>query len=61
MNKVKKKVIIAIIFITIIITVSYIKYVKRFIEVNTATVEKGNITKYVEELGVVKSENQVNI
>jgi len=58
---VKKKVIIAIIFITIIITVSYIKYVKRFIEVNTATVEKGNITKYVEELGVVKSENQVNI
>jgi len=60
-NKVKKKVIIAIIFITIIITVSYIKYVKRFIEVNTATVEKGNITKYVEELGVVKSENQVNI
>ncbi|SHE40675.1 HlyD family secretion protein [Tissierella praeacuta DSM 18095] len=57
----KKKVIIAIIFITIIITVSYIKYVKRFIEVNTATVEKGNITKYVEELGVVKSENQVNI
>ncbi len=57
----KKKVIIAIIFIIIIITVSYIKYVKRFIEVNTATVEKGNITKYVEELGVVKSENQVNI
>ncbi|WP_313756704.1 efflux RND transporter periplasmic adaptor subunit [Tissierella sp.] len=57
----KKKVIIAIIFIIIIVTVSYIKYAKRFIEVNTATVEKGNITKYVEELGVVKSENQVNI
>jgi len=58
---VKKKVIIAIIFIIIVVTVSYIKYAKRFIEVNTATVEKGNITKYVEELGVVKSENQVNI
>ncbi|WP_313233068.1 efflux RND transporter periplasmic adaptor subunit [Tissierella praeacuta] len=57
----KKKVIIAIIFIIIVVTVSYIKYAKRFIEVNTATVEKGNITKYVEELGVVKSENQVNI
>jgi len=60
-NKVKKKVIIAIIFIIIVVIVSYIKYAKRFIEVNTATVEKGNITKYVEELGVVKSENQVNI
>lgn len=57
----KKKVIIAIIFIIIVVIVSYIKYAKRFIEVNTATVEKGNITKYVEELGVVKSENQVNI
>ncbi|MBU5676516.1 efflux RND transporter periplasmic adaptor subunit [Alkaliphilus sp. MSJ-5] len=59
----KKKKIISIAIIVTIIGVSgfYISTGSRAVDVSTAAVIEGDIAKYVEELGVIKVKNQVNI
>jgi len=61
-NKMKKKIISGAIIVALVGGIGfYMSSRSTAIEVNTAIVTKGNLAKYVEEIGVVESKNQVNI
>ena len=59
----KKKIIIGIVSLVIVASVAgiYMTSQNKAVEVNTSAVIKGDIAKYVEELGVVRVKNNENI
>jgi HlyD family secretion protein len=61
-NKMKKKIISGAIIVALIGGAGfYMSSRSTAVEVNTALVTQGNLAKYVEELGAVKSKSHVNI
>ncbi len=62
MKKTKKKVVgIVVVSLIVVVAAVYMINSNKAQEVEMATVVKGNISEYVEEIGVVKSENNRNV